>query len=244
ASNHIGDGTPAGRNVISGNVGSGVFVDSGTASAPNVIAGNYIGTDAGGLNPLGNDANGILVFLHALGTPIRGNVIADSRLAGVQLDTSGNVIAGNLIGTNASGTQALGHQARGILIEGPDNTIGGTTAADRNVVSGNDDAGILIIYEPAVGVAVTGNKVEGNYIRTDASGTVSVPNAHGVWIQNAANNTIGGATLGAGNVISGNSRTDGNGVGVYMFGAATTGNTVSGNYIGTDATGTFAVPND
>src|SRR5207244_8840435 len=82
-----------------------------------------------------------------------------------------------------------------------------------------------------------------NYLGADVTGTATVPNAIGVWIEGAGN-TVRGTTGAARNVISGNTRSDGNGIGVNIVGAGATGNIVAGNYIGTDYTGSVAVPND
>ena len=50
-----------------------------------------------------------------------------------------------------------------------DSVVGGSTAATRNVVSGNG-AGVAVINE------ATNNRVEGNYVGTDKTGTVALPN--------------------------------------------------------------------
>ena len=57
-------------------------------------------------------------------------------------------------------------------------------------------------------------------------------------ILEASGNTIGGASPGAGNLISGNTL-----VGLLIEFAAATDNLVQGNLIGTDATGSSTVPN-
>ena len=111
-----------------------------------VIEGNHIGTD--GTADQGNGKNGI-VLQGAAGTVIRGNLISGNGLApdvepccasgfGIWLadsGASGTTIAGNLIGTNASGTAAIGNGNYAITISSSNNTIGGTSAADRNVIS-------------------------------------------------------------------------------------------------------------
>ena len=137
----------------------------------------------------------------------------------------GNKVEGNYIGTDATGTLDLGNKFAGVVISGVAfNTIGGTTSGARNVISGNNK-GIRI-----TGSAAKGNKVAGNYIGTDATGTADLGNdSFGVWIDNgASNNTIGGATSGAGNVISSNAFT-----GVFIDGAPSNtvgpGNVISGN---------------
>jgi hypothetical protein len=77
----------------------------------------------------------------------------------------------------------------------------------------------------------------GNFLGTDATGTMADPNGTGVVVVYlGSNNTIGGTEAGAGNLISGNLRD-----GVGMYGG--TGNAVLGNLIGTDASGTLALPN-
>ena len=123
----------------------------------------------------------------------------------------------------------------GVNIDGaPGNIIGGTTAAARNIISGDAIDGIEIS-----GTNATGNAVEGNLIGTTVAGAPALPNGSGVVIDSGAScNTIGGDFAGAGNVISGNTND-----GIELNGAGTSGNIVSDDYIGTDSTGTYAVPN-
>ena len=103
---------------------------------------------------------------------------------------------GNYIGTDASGTQNLGNSLYGVYCFGANNTVGGTTAAERNVISGNFYG--VFFSDPG------GNKVTGNYIGTDRSGTSPLGNSfYGVYI-GGANNTVGGTEAGARNVISAN----------------------------------------
>ncbi|MGH9201660.1 MAG: thrombospondin type 3 repeat-containing protein, partial [Vicinamibacterales bacterium] len=125
------------------------------------------------------------------------------------LDTAatGNVVMGNYVGTNAAGTADLGNTVHGIFINGaPSNTIGGTVPLARNVISGNEDAGVLINSDTA-----QGNSVIGNYIGTDAAGSGDLGNlSDGVRIIGFASlNSIGGATPGHANLIAFN---DTNGV--------------------------------
>ena len=139
-------------------------------------------------------------------------------------NSSGNKVIGNYIGTDVNGTAPLGNSYGIYLLGGANNTIGGTTAGERNVISGNTTHGIFI--------SGTGNQVTGNYIGTDASGTADLGNRlSGLILVNATNNTIGGITAGERNIISGN-----NDVGIYIADGST-GNKVIGNYIGTDVNG-------
>src|SRR5207253_3247541 len=141
---------------------------------------------------------------------------------------SGNQIAGNFIGTDVTGTAALGNHNAGIAVFGPNTTIGGTTVAERNVISGNS-AGIAVLQ-------TTGAKIQGNYIGTNATGTAAIPNSFGgIFVANVSSNTLIGGGFG-GNVISGNT---GFGVGIGIGGSAVgdNSNTVQGNLIGTQADG-------
>src|SRR5262249_62296818 len=77
------------------------------------------------------------------------NVIAGNGQGGVVLQgstTSDNLVAGNYIGTDASGTVAVGNVGDGADIAdgATDNTIGGTSAAARNVISGNGGSGVAL----------------------------------------------------------------------------------------------------
>jgi uncharacterized repeat protein (TIGR03803 family)/parallel beta-helix repeat protein len=115
------------------------------------------------------------------------------------------------------------------------NIIGGTTASARNVISGNATYGIGI-HESTT----TGNIIEGNYIGTSQSGSAAQPNAFaGVVIYLGAHgNTVGGTGAGAGNVLSGNTYQ-----GIFIGDTGSNNNLVQGNFIGTNPTGSSAVPN-
>ena len=235
AANTIGGTATGARNVISGNsVGVLLF---GEGASSNVIEGNYIGTNAAGTAALGNGYYGVSISDGASNTiggtaTGAGNVISGNGSAGVVLGSSGNLVQGNYIGTDATGTAALGNRAYGVDVTGGSgNTIGGTTAAARNVISSNY-GGVCLLE------ASTGNLVEGNYIGTDSAGTAALGNTVvGVVISNATGNTIGGTIPGAGNVISGSGNS-----GVCLE-AAASGNLVQGNFIGTNAAGTGALGN-
>src|SRR3989442_2610005 len=185
------------------------------------------------------DANASGLDIFASST-VRGLVIHRFPGSGLFLHAGGNLIAGNFLGTDADGTTALGNLGMGILaIDSPNNVIGGTTAVDRNVISGNSH-GVYI-----TGAASAGNVVEGNFIGTDKTGHVALGNVpfHGVVIDGASGNTIGGLIPRARNVISGNGLF---GVSItrgFFSGLPASGNVVLGNYIGTDVTGAVALGN-
>nr|MDQ3011869.1 fibronectin type III domain-containing protein [Acidobacteriota bacterium] len=161
--------------------------------------------------------------------------LAINRFTGDGILISGaglNTIKGCLIGTNASGTAAQAN-ANGIRILGSSNhTIGGTATGDRNLISGNTGAGILIAYDTPNTLAASGNKVIGNFIGTDANGKIDLGNGgFGVDIVGGSNSAIGGVTPEERNIISGN-----NGGGVGISGTTATGNVIIGNFIGLDIT--------
>jgi len=227
------------RNIISGNGNDGVLV---VGDGANVIQvqGNYIGTDSSGAAAVGNGAAGV-AFLTAnnmLGgtTPQARNVISGNKREGVYISAIGNYVQGNFIGTNAAGTAALGNALDGVKLDGAGSTfVGATEAGARNVISGNQGVGLTIS-----GGAASSNIVQGNFIGTDVTGTVALGNlAGGLLIFGGPNNVIGGAVAGARNVISGN-KFDG----VRLDGAGATKNSVQGNFIGTDVSGTVAIPNN
>jgi len=236
ASNTIGGTASGTRNLISGNNGDGVELN-GAGATSNLVQGNYIGTNISGTLSLGNAGHGVLLLSGAANNTIggasagAGNVLSGNVLAGVRFEngaTTGNFVQGNLIGTNAAGTAALGNGGGvGIVGGAANNTIGGTVAGARNVISGNATLGVLIQDSGS-----NGNVVQGNLIGTNAAGTGAIGNSqHGVLIYYfASNNTIGGTASGAGNTIAFNNF---DGVAIITTGGPTspTNNAVQGNSI-------------
>lgn len=138
---------------------------------------------------------------------VRGLVI--NRFTGDGIDVSGSFegvrIEGNFIGTDATGTEDFGNGRTGVEVFNTDgsHTIGGSSPASRNLISGNDNAGIFITF------GIQNNTVAGNLIGTDKDGG-DLGNTHfGVAVSSSGGNTIGGANSAA-NTIAFN----GTGVGV------------------------------
>ncbi len=204
-------------------------------SSSNIIAGNFIGTDANGRTNLGNQFGVALQnsSFNLIGgnAPAARNIISGNSLFGLLYygPCASNRIQGNFIGTDSTGTNALGN-VNGMVIRGGihGNLIGGTTAAERNLISGN--SGYAINNEDAPATVV-----QGNFIGTDVSGTRAVPNGVGGIYFGGSDGLIGGTAAGARNVISGNL---GAGIG---FGSSS--NVIQGNFIGVDVTGTNALGN-
>ena len=147
------------------------------------------------------------------------------------LTVGNNTIEGCYIGLNAIGTAAVANTDKGLKCDtgANNNTIGGTTAAQRNVISGNTNDGMEI--------KSTGNVIQGNYIGLSADGATAIGNtADGIELK-GLNNTIGGTSSNQRNVISGNV------VGMHVKDAPCIGNDIQGNYIGLNAAGTLARPN-
>jgi CSLREA domain-containing protein len=197
-----------------------------------------------GTNAFGGDTifDPIGIALYAGSSTLRGMDIYGFGTAidlghPVSFPNGGNVIEGNFIGTNVTGTSIpAGRKQAGILVFTGNNRIGGTTAAARNIISGN------LYGIDLSGPGSTQNTVQGNYIGTDVSGTVALGNSQfGVGALDAPNNLIGGAVSGARNIVS--ATTNGSGVVVNTSNAPADNNTVQGNYIGTDMSGTVALGN-
>ncbi len=238
----VNDGCPARGtgNVISANSGWGVDV-VGPSTNANIVRGNVIGSDKDTYisSPFQNALGGVRVQADATNTVIGGvggladaNVINNGGVYGVRIEgaaTTGTQVKANQIGMSYGPTITLGNSL-GIYISAPMTTVGGTTAGERNVISGNSGEGVVIS-----GASATGNVVQGNWLGTNGVGICCILNgAHGIGIYSGANgNTIGGSSTGARNVIAGAA-----GDGVMIFGSGSTGNTVAGNYIGTNVNGT------
>ena len=241
--------TTPGANLISGNTSDGVLITGAKATA-NQVVGNRIGTDITGTRAVGN-LHGVTIASASNNTIggatanarnlISGNAGPD-QVTGVGVYINGistnNVITGNEIGTNQAGTGVL-YNTYGIYlgtvgVSGRDTisktTIGGTTAGSGNLISGN-------------GIGIAGNVqsslIAGNLIGTDATGQVGVGNGYGIYL-GASGTQVGGTTAATRNVIAASGLISSGGIGMFLTGDS---NTVAGNYIGTNADGTRALPN-
>lgn len=223
--NFIGSTGPNGRNVISGNTGVGLFIGGDTATVIN----NFIGLDATGTFAIPNGADGILVNSNSTGSRIGGtspgerNVISGNGDEGIELAGTGHVVVGNYIGTNVTGTTAIPNQS-GIGMFGKNNKVGNGTTTGANVISGNTGYGVYFQISDS-------NALQRNFIGVTATGNMALANLiDGVLIDASSDaNSI------SGNVISSNGAQ-----GVRISGRA---NIVTGNFIGTDTTGSADLGN-
>ena len=243
--NTIGGSSADGTlNIISGNDEHGVEVLGIDANDAKVV-GNLIGLDRNGVSSsnVGNTLNGVLVSTTSQveigGTAAgQGNTISDNGVHGVEISGSSatnNRVRGNRIGTDKNGNSDHGNGDDGVRItDAPNNTIGGTSAAARNLISGNDDNGVFV----SGASNASNNRIAGNFIGTNANGANDVSNGDsGVRVETSGN-FVGGTATGAGNVISGNTA-----VGVFISRADASDNRVEGNLIGTNAAGTDSLGN-
>lgn len=236
----IGGAGAADGNVIGYNTARAIRLDGGSSATQ--IEGNFIGTDPTGTSAAANvdaintSGSGITI------AEIRKNLIAGNSTAAILFNSSAGitgssgdvVIAGNYIGVDRTGVVALANGGNGIQfandsISGV--TIGGTTTADRNIISGNLTAGIELS-------TVSDVDVLGNYIGLNAASTATVPNeSNGMRVGSVSDTNIGNGLASGRNVITGNL-----GIGINNYGDNDT-LAISGNYIGTDLTGNVALTN-
>lgn len=250
----IGGVTPAARNVISGNSGTGISI-----AAPGIVVqGNFVGTTVSGAAALPNVMTGILSGASTAASPsiIGGttgttpggpctgacNLVAGSA-TGVYLSTGdGFRVQGNFIGLDVSGTVALGGTGPAIAIQSAAATIGGATPAERNVIAGY---GTGLALNTAANVVI-----QGNFIGTNSAGTAALgsPADFGITAGNSSDNltiggpagaTAGGACTGACNLISGNRV----GIALGSGAAGNLGVRIEGNRIGTAVDGAGSIPN-
>ena len=188
----------------------------------------YAGTPLIELNGTAVPANGL--NLNTGDSVIRGFTI--NRFGnGISVQGTNNRIEANWLGLNAAGT-ATSPNGNGVIVNSSGNTIGGVTAAARNVISGNTIAGVQIAAP-----AARANVVTGNYIGTDPAGVVDLGNLQAGLIIVGEANVIGGLTPAERNIISGNNQT---GVRLALGASA---NIIQGNFIGTDVSGTLPLAN-
>ena len=206
---------------------------------------NFIGTNVAGTDIIPNEREGIRLTNSANGNLIGGtqanqrNLISANKSGQIDINESSanNIVQGNYVGTDVTGTIGLSYHVSSFTIEVDDDShdalIGGTAPGAGNLVSGNGNDGIQI-DDNAYNVTV-----QGNLVGTDYTGTKALPNlGDGIEVDDDAFNVlIGGTTPAARNIISGNDeeafQIDDRARNVFIY----------GNYIGTDITGVFAIPN-
>jgi CSLREA domain-containing protein len=201
-------------------------IETGFSAPGNTIEQNRIGTNFGSDPGLGNDDG---IRLNGDASTVRANVISGNSTGIFIFTGEGNEIVGNRIGTDFAGTSALANGVGISTQSDADNVIGGATAADENVISGNTGAGIATTSTEDL-------RVVGNLIGTDITGTADLGNG-GAGVRLSGSSADAGVigAPGEGNVISGNATS---GVEIRASGAS-----IDGNRIGTNEAGDAAIPN-
>jgi len=191
------------------------------------IAANVIGSDAGFLS---RNNVGIVVSTNA--NMIGGFTVADRNIIGgndtgvsINNGASDNTIAGNYFGLDAAGNAFSNTSASIAIDNGNNNTIGGSNAAARNVITSSLSG--IVISKPS-----GPNHIEGNYIGTTPDGLASpdLRNVQGVVVGGT------GATVVTRNLISNN------GTGIVVVEGFD--QVIHGNIVGADPEVVQAVPND
>ncbi len=166
---------------------------------------------------------------------IKGLTIIKCGGVGIHITGNNNDILGCRIGTD--GVSDLGN-GEGILVDmGDHNQIGGDSEEERNIISGNNTAGIRLYGKPTPSDPAMFTVITGNYIGTDATGMYAIPNNYGIQLTFAEKTLIGRPDSGEGNLISGNADAG------ILSASAPTENTIQSNLIGTDVTGVAPLPN-
>jgi titin len=263
-----GDGTSDAleRNIISAGGTLGINIID---ASNNIVAGNYIGTDASGTQALGNAYAGIQILSSArvaqnnrigingldADAAAEANVIAGNGFVGMAFDKANNTFApggydGIFIASASSNFLSTNNIIAGNLIG---------TDANGNLARGNAEAGIYIqgasgtlITEANTicanaqsgitldGATTTGTTALGSYIGTNSLSATGLGNSGpGVLIENGANNN----SIGGPTLLSRNIISGNAGDGVSITGSGVTGNLVAANFIGTNVGGTAQLPN-
>ena len=248
-------------NVVSGNDGDGVLMESNDTTG-NRLIGNIIGANADGTAAIPNGESGVDIFLapanfvggaqQGEGNLIAGNlgdgVLVRGLFAGVGANS--NQILGNHIGVSADGAAALGNGGAGVRVsEVYTTTVGGVRTGAGcdgacNLISANAAGVILDSFAHATSII-------GNYIGGDGTGTgaglgnrgdgilldAGVTNSQ---IGGAVGVTLGGPCTGACNLVRNNGAA---GIRIGVNTVTTSGNIVQSNFIGMDVTGMQASGN-
>ena len=183
-------------------------------------------------------SNGLQFLSAASGSTLQALNIRNFALNGaIFIDADNCQVRACFIGTNLAGTAAESNGINGIQMENSadNNIIGGSSACDGNIISGNIGYGINI-------TGSLGNMIRGNTIGLNTTGTTALGNTAGgiAAVTGSDNTNIGGSLASERNVISGNgSGLTGNGINLD----ASTNCVILGNYIGLNVSGTVGIGN-
>ncbi|MEE4178629.1 MAG: hypothetical protein V2I46_14080, partial [Bacteroides sp.] len=235
-----------------GYINNPIIIDG--ATQPGWTAGAPVIVLDGSLTPDGQE--GFRLYDNANGSEIRGLVIggfdrpipqgqpqAGYNGFAIVIETDNNIIQGNFLGIAPDGITPFSNMRGVQIMNSSNNLVGGITAAERNIISGNLAIGVAVFgNEVRPGPNSLNNIISGNYFGTDVTGTVGVGNNVNIQVSEGALNTLVGGTLASQrNIISG--ATGSSGRGIVIASSPTQNTQIKGNFIGTDVTGTAAIPN-
>ena len=249
--------------------GNGITIETALGSprnGNNFVVKNYLGIDPTGSFAKGNSAAGLNIFdsddNYVGGAGTERNVMSGNDGAGLAVtDGNNNFIVSSIIGLNALGTGKVGN-GFGVFLTGANNSLGNDFAGDGNTISGNGKpanfpgqcAGYGIIIPELINLdtgelLTLNNNVKGNRLGTDPSGTIGLGNCYAAIITlPLAQTVIGSNTENGRNVVSDNGYNA-----IYCvdssFHISLTPDeggfcAIAGNNIGTDITGSVAIPNN
>ena len=189
-----------------------------------------VGTDARLLVELSRGNSGTIgLRIDADDVVVRGLVINCYPESHIEITGGTGIgIEGSFLGTDPSGTLDLegDDDGGGVNVnEGVGNVMGGTSLAARNLISGNDRAGI-VLFGSSLDDRVKNNRIEGNLIGTKRNGTSPLGKSAGIGIFRSSGNTVGGTAPGATNTIAFSGSE-----GVSVFEEESTSNRILGNSI-------------
>jgi IPT/TIG domain/S-layer homology domain len=212
---------------------------SNDAFSNNRIEGCFLGTNVAGSARIDQDPNVQVEIAGQTGAIVGGATPAARNLingceTGVHIvnlgSPAGHTIAGNLIGLTAAGGAVLA-PACGSITSAAISVSGGTGA----VISDNAIAGV----ETGISVFGSGHTMTGNFLGTNAGGTVELGIGQNGIYTIGSGHTIGGTGAGDGNIVAGVTST-----GAPAISLGGSNNVVQGNFIGTDPTGTLDLGNN
>ena len=201
-----------------------------------LISNCYFGVNYDGSMAVPNEI-GVACYGGVASNTIKDNLISGNLMAGIGIRSSNsNLIQGNRIGTDRTGLYRIPNYYGVAIDSSAFNSVGGNTIAQRNIIAGNDYAGVAINNNFS-----HDNIVKGNYIGININGNTSadtICNYYGIAINDSYNNIIGGSNISDRNIISGNAD-----AGIAILGLLSANNTIKGNYIGTNVSGTDSISN-
>jgi hypothetical protein len=165
-----------------------------------------------------------------------GNVLSGNSISGIamQFNIQNTIIQNNRMGCDKTGTVALGN-AYGIVVSGAaGNPVTETQILD-NIIAGNG------IYNIVLQINTNDSLIQNNKIGTNITGNAALGNAFaGILVASLSGATCEGNLIEE-NIISGNNQ-GGAGIGIFLVDNVNN-NQVQSNLIGTNSTGTAAIPN-